>query len=77
MGPSPACHAPEEGGCKASVEHWVTPLGRTRCRVLLAAIEPFPPSGGATLWGHAKLGPWVGEAKPLGKSPLGATPVPT
>ena len=56
---------------------WVTPLGRTCRRVLLAATTSFPPSGGATLWGHAKLGPWVGEPKPRGKSPSGATPVPT
>ena len=40
----------------------------------LEATEPFPPSGRAASWRHAKLGPRVGEAKPHGKSPWGLPP---
>ena len=42
-----------------------------------ALVRTFHPNGGAALWEHAKLGPWVGEQKPHGKTLLGATPVPT
>ena len=43
MGPPHMCRQHEVGGCEPSVVHWITPWGRTRCRVLLAASGPFPP----------------------------------
>ena len=34
----------------------------------------LPPYGGAALWGARAVGPWVGEQKLLGKTPLGGNP---
>ena len=44
MGPSLTYHPPEGEECETSVEHGI-PLGRTCCRVLLAATAPFPHVG--------------------------------
>ena len=58
---------PEGGGCETLLKHWVTPLGRTYGRVMLATLCPSA-ARGSRFVGLVKLGPLVGEAKPLGKS---------
>ena len=69
MGPTPRYHPLKGEGCETSVEHEVTSPGRTQWRVLLAATEPFSHMG-EPLCGAHKRGPWVGEPKPQGKTPL-------
>ena len=54
---------------------WVTSLGRTRSRVLLAATRPSPMAGSRFV-GARVVGPWVGEQEPLGKTPLRGNPSP-
>ena len=40
--------------------------------------RPRPsPMWGSRFVGAREVGPWVGEQKPLGKTPWGAIPVPT
>ena len=63
-GPSPTHHPP-----------WVTSLGRTRCRVLLA-VTALLPHLQEPLCGARAVGLWVGEQKPLGKTPLRGIPSP-
>ena len=72
MGPSPTYHPPEGEECETQVEHV---LPRTRCRVLLAATAPFPHVGSRFVEARA-VGPWVGEQKPLGKTPPLGSPSP-
>ena len=36
----------------------------------------LPPCGGAAFYGARAVRPWVGEQKPLGKTPLGGNPSP-
>ena len=76
MGPSPTYHPPEGGGCKTSVEFglplWAEPA------VGYCSRRPRPsPMWGSRFVGARAVGPWVGERKPLGKTPYGATPVPS
>ena len=72
MGPYPRVIRPKEGDARLRLS---IPMGKTRWRVLLKATAPFPPSGGAALWGHVKLGPGLGEAKPLGNGPISLCPL--
>ena len=76
MGPSPTYHPPEGGECETSVEHglplWAEPP------VGYCSRRPRPsPMWGSRFVGARAVGPWVGERKPLGKTPCGATPVPS
>ena len=75
MGPSPTYHPPEGGECETSVEHglplWAEPA------VGYCSRRPRPsPMWGSRFVGARAVGPWVGERKPLGKTPCGATPSP-
>ena len=67
MGPSPTYHPPKEE-CETSVEHglplWAEPA------VGYCSRQPRPsPMWGSRFLGARAVGPWVGEQKPLGKTP--------
>ena len=69
MGPSPTYHPPEGEECETLVEHglplWAEPA------VGFCSRRPRPsPMWGSRFVGAREVGPWVGEQKPLGKSPL-------
>ena len=71
MGPAPTYHPPKREGCQTSVEHglplWAGPVGGYCSR------RPNPsPSWGSRYVGARQLGAWVGEPKPLGKTPFGS-----
>ena len=73
MGPSPTYHPPEGEECETSVEHglplWAEPA------VGYCSRRPRPsPMWGSRFVGARAVGPWVGEQKPLGKSPLRGNP---
>ena len=73
MGLSPPCHPPEEEESETSVEQgsplWVEPA--------VGSLQPGPCSTWGSLFvGACELGPWVGEPKRLGKTPLGGNPSP-
>ena len=75
MGPSPTYHPPEGEECETSVEHglplWAEPA------VGYCSRRPRPsPMWGSCFVGARAVGPWVGEQKPLGKSPLRGNPSP-
>ena len=75
MGSSPAYHPPEGEECETSVEHglplWAEPA------VGYCSRRPRPsPKWGSRFVGARAVGPWVGEQKPLGKSPLRGNPSP-
>ena len=75
MGPSPTYHPPEGEECETSVEHglplWAEPA------VGYCSRRPRPsPVWGSRFVGAREVGPWVGEQKPLGKSPLRGNPSP-
>ena len=75
MGPSPTYHPPEGEECETSVEHglplWAQPA------VGYCSRRPRPsPMWGSRFVGARAVGPWVGEQKPLGKSPLRGNPSP-
>ena len=75
MGPSPTYHPPEGEECETSVEHglplWAEPA------VGYCPRRPRPsPMWGSRFVGARAVGPWVGEQKPLGKSPLRGNPSP-
>ena len=68
MGPSPTYHPPEEEECQTSVKyglpHWAEPVVRYCSR------RPRPsPMWGSRFVGACAVGLWVGEQKPLGKTP--------
>ena len=75
MGLSPTYHPPEGNECETSVEHelplWAEPAVGNCSR------RPRP----STMWGScflgaSEVGPWVGEQKPLRKTPLMGNPSP-
>ena len=73
MGPSLTYHPPEGEESETSVEHglplWAQPA------VGYCSRRPRPsPMWGSRFLGARAVGPWVGEQKPLGKSPLGGNP---
>ena len=75
MGPSPTYHPPEGEECETLVEHglplWAEPA------VGYCSRRPRPsPMWGSRCVGARAVGPWVGEQKPLGKSPLRGNPSP-
>ena len=75
MGPSPTYHPPEGEECETSVEHglplWAEPA------VGYCSRRPRPsPMWGSRFVGAREVGPWVGEQKPLGKSPVRGNPSP-
>ena len=75
MGPSPTCHPPEGEECETSVEHglplWAEPAVRYCSR------RPRPsPMWGSRFVGARAVGPWMGEQKLRGKTPLGGNPCP-
>ena len=75
MGPSPTYHPPEGEECKTSVEHglplWAEPAVGYRSR------RPRPsPMWGSRFVGARAVGSWVGEQKPLGKTPQRGNPSP-
>ena len=75
MGPSPTYHPPEGEECETSVEHglplWAEPA------VGYCSRRPRPsPMWGSRFVGAREVGPWVGERKPLGKSPPRGNPSP-
>ena len=75
MGPSPTYHPPEGEECETSVEHglplWAKPA------VGYSSRRPRPsPMSGSRFVGARAVGPWVGEQKPLGKSPMRGNPSP-
>ena len=75
MGPSPTYHPPEGEECETSVEHglplWAEPA------VGYCSRPPRPsPMWGSRFVGARAVGPWVGEQKPLGKSPMRGNPSP-
>ena len=75
MGPSPTYHPPEGEECETSVDHglpiWAEPA------VGYCSLRPRPsPMSGSRVVGARAVVPWVGEQKPLGKSPLRGNPSP-
>ena len=75
MEPSPTYHPPEREECEISVEHgsplWAEPA------VGYCSRRPRPsPMRGSRFVGARAVGPWVGEEKPLGKTPLRGSPSP-
>ena len=75
MGPSPTCHPPEGEECETSVEHglplWAEPA------VGYCSRRPRPsPMWGSRFAGARAVRPWVGEQKPLRKTPLRGNPSP-
>ena len=75
MGPTPRCHPPEGEECETLVQHglplWAEPA------VGYCSRRPRPsPMWGSRFVGAREVGPWVGEQKPLGKTPLGGNPSP-
>ena len=75
MIPSPTCHPPEGEECKTSVEHglplWAEPA------VGYCSRRPRPSCMlGTRFLGARAVGPWVGERKPLGKTPQRGNPSP-
>ena len=68
-------HPPEGEECETSVEHGL-PL-RAGPAVGYCSRRPRPsPMWGSRFVGARAVGPWVGEQKPLGKSPLRGNPSP-
>ena len=75
MRPSPTYHPPEGEECETSVKHGL-PLW-TEPAVGYCSMRPRPsPMWGSRFVGARAVGPWVGEQKPLGKSPLRGNPSP-
>ena len=75
MGPSPTYHPPEGEECETSVEHGL-PLWAER-PVGYCSRRPRPsPMWGRRFLGARAVGPWVGEQKPLGKTPERGNPSP-
>ena len=75
MGPSPTYHPPKGEECETSVEHglplWAEPA------VGYCSRRPRPsPKWGSRFVGARAVGPWAGEQKFLGKSPLRGNPSP-
>ena len=73
MGPSPTYHPPKGEQCETPVEHglplWAEPA------VGYCSRRPSP-TWGSRFVGARAVGPWVGEQKPLGKSPRRGNPSP-
>ena len=75
MGPSPTYHPPEGEECETSVEHRLPLSAEPAVGYSSRRPRPSPMWGSRFVGAHA-VGPWVGEQKPLGKSPLRGNPSP-
>ena len=75
MGTSPTYHPPEGEECEPSIEHGL-PLWAGPAVGYCSRRPRASPMWGSRFGGEREVGPWVGEQKPLGKTPLGASPVP-
>ena len=75
MGPSPTYHPPEGEECETSVEHGLPLRAEPAVGYRLRRPRPSPMWGSCFVGAHA-VGLWVGEQKPLGKTPLGGNPSP-
>ena len=82
MGPSPTYHPPEGEEWETLVEHGLPLLAEPAVRYCSRRPRPSP-MWGSRFVGARAVGPWVGEQKPLAKSPLrgnaspGSTYLPT
>ena len=75
MGPSPTYHPPEGEECETSVEHGLPLWAEPAVGYCSRRLRPSPKWGGCFVGAH-EVGPWAGEQKPLGKSPLRGNPSP-
>ena len=75
MGPSPRCRPHKGEECETSIEHGLPPSAEPA--VGYCSQRPRPsPMRGSRFVGARAVGPWLGEQKPLGKTPLGGNPSP-
>ena len=73
MAPSPTYHPPKGEECETLVEPGLPLWAEPAVGYCWQRPRPFP------MWGSrfvAAAGPWVGEQKPLGKTPLRGNPSP-
>ena len=75
MGPSPTYHPPEGEECDTSVEHGL-PLRAEPAVGYYSRRPRASPMWGSRFVGARAVGPWVGEQKPLGKTPQRGNPSP-
>ena len=75
MGPSPTCHPPEGEECETLVEHGLPLWAELAVGYCSRRTRPSP-MWGSRFVGARAVGPWVGEQKLLGKSPLRVNPSP-
>ena len=75
MGPSPTYHLPEGEECESSVEHGLPLWAEPAVGYCSRRPRPSPMLGGRIVGARA-VGPWVGEQKPLGKTPQRGNPSP-
>ena len=75
MGPSPTYHPPEGEECETSVEHGLPLWAESAVGYCSRRPCPFP-TWGSRFVGACDVGRWVGEQKPLGKTPLWDNPSP-
>ena len=75
MGPSPTYHPPEGEEFETSVEHGLLLWAEPAVGYCSRRPRPSPMQVGPFV-GAREVGPWVGEQKPLGKSPLRGNPSP-
>ena len=75
MGPSPTYHPPKGEECETSVEHGVLLWAEPAVGYCSRRPRPSPMWGGRFVGARA-VGPWVGEQKPLGNTPLRGNPSP-
>ena len=76
MGPSPTYHPPKAEESEALVEHGLPLWAEPAVGYCWRRPRPFP-TWGSRFVGAREAAPWVGEQKPLGNNPPGATPVQT
>ena len=75
MGPSPTYHPPKGEELETSVGHGLPLWAEPAVRYCLRRPRPSP-IWGSRFVGASAVGPWVGEQKPLGKTPLRGNPSP-
>ena len=73
--PSPTYHPPKGEECETSVEHGLPLLAEPAVGYCPRQRPPSPMLGSLFVWARA-VGPWVGEQRPLGKTPLQGNPSP-
>ena len=75
MGPFRTYHPPEGEECETSVEHGLPLLAEPAVGYCPRRPRPSP-TWGSRFVGARAVGPWVGEPKPLRKTPLQGNPSP-